>query len=377
MAAQVSAQASSSHQRKSRFSWVRKLVPTSRSLHSKTSSSPPPYTASHPLTPQGRVNGMSPVTTSSSLAPLYKHSHNQQQYAYSRDESVRTPSILTTSTSGSVNSGLYRGSTTHYGPSRRRGSSGICDDRSSVDSDISLTFNANSAAGAYVYNNVFASATASTSAGTMTPHSSKRHLQSKLTPSITTTTTATTTSRRSPSILSSSSSTNNTSLMTLPPGFNHVTTSTANSINTSTSNYYYGDNASVITLASSSKRRRKSIDTNASTRALAPDSLFGGSRESLPLTVATGGGASRVGRSVSVPANGTGSARRSMSGSRRTTRTQEYDSGTESGSENEMDAGDNGRCAMLDNHDVDEMRFEKTNVDIIDRGRSPASASMT
>ncbi|KAK9317819.1 hypothetical protein V1522DRAFT_353920 [Lipomyces starkeyi] len=377
MAAQVSAQASSSHPRKSRFSWVRKLVPTSRSLHSKTSSSPPPYSASHPLTPHGRVDGISPVTTSSSLAPLYNHSHIQQQYAYSRDESRRTPSILTTSTSGSVNSGLYRGSA-HYAPSRRRGSSGICDDRSSVDSNISLTLNAASATGTYVYNNVFASATASTSAGTMTPHSSKRHLQSKLTPSITTTTTGTTTSRRSPSTLSSSSSTNNTSLMTLPPGFNHVTTSTANSINTSSSNYYYGDNASVITLASSSKRRRKSIDTNASTRALAPDSLFGGSRESLPLTVATGGGTSSVGRSVSMPANGTGLARRSMSGSRQTTRTQEYDSGTESGSENEMDvAGDNDRCAMLDSHDVDEMRFEKTSVDVIDRGRSPASASMT
>ncbi|KAK9492552.1 hypothetical protein V1508DRAFT_140662 [Lipomyces doorenjongii] len=375
MAAQVSAQASSSHPRKSRFSWVRKLVPTSRSLNSKTSSSPPPYTTSHPLTSHGGANGMSPVTTSSSLAPLYKHSHNQQQYAYSRDGSIRTPSILTTSTGGSVHSGLYRGST-HYAPSRRRGSSGICDDRSSVDSDVSLTLNANSVAGTYVYNNVFASATASTSAGTMTPHSSKRHLQSKLTPSITTTTTGTTTSRRSPSILSSSSSTNNTSLMTLPPGFNHVTTSTANSINTSTSNYYYEDNASVITLASSSKRRRKSIDTNASTRALAPDSLFGGSRESLPLTVATGGGASSVGRSVSVPANGTGSARRSMSGSRRTARTQEYDSDAESGSDMDV-AGHNGRCAMFDNHDVDDVKFEKTNVDRIDRGRSPASSSMT
>ncbi|KAK9474627.1 uncharacterized protein V1510DRAFT_411531 [Dipodascopsis tothii] len=39
------------------------------------------------------------------------------------------------------------------------------------------------------------------------------------------------------------------------------------------------DNASIITLASSSKRR-KSLDTNASTRALAPSSLWG-SRESL------------------------------------------------------------------------------------------------
>ena len=46
------------------------------------------------------------------------------------------------------------------------------------------------------------------------------------------------------------------------------------------------DNASIMTLASSSKRRRRnSLDTNASVRALAPSSLFGGSRESLPLSV--------------------------------------------------------------------------------------------
>lgn len=41
-----------------------------------------------------------------------------------------------------------------------------------------------------------------------------------------------------------------------------------------------------MTLASSSKRRRRnSVDTNASVRALAPSSIFGGSRESLPLSV--------------------------------------------------------------------------------------------
>lgn len=49
------------------------------------------------------------------------------------------------------------------------------------------------------------------------------------------------------------------------------------------------DDASIVTLASSSKRRRRnSLDTNASVRALAPASLFGGSRESLPLSVLSG-----------------------------------------------------------------------------------------
>lgn len=53
-----------------------------------------------------------------------------------------------------------------------------------------------------------------------------------------------------------------------------------------TANNLLTDNASILTLASSSKnRRRRSIDTDASVRALAPSSLFGGSRESLPLSV--------------------------------------------------------------------------------------------
>ncbi|KAI9801258.1 MAG: hypothetical protein M1833_002828 [Piccolia ochrophora] len=56
-----------------------------------------------------------------------------------------------------------------------------------------------------------------------------------------------------------------------------------------TANNLLTDNASILTLASSSKRqRRQSLDTNASVRALAPSSLFGGSRESLPLSVLSG-----------------------------------------------------------------------------------------
>ena len=52
-----------------------------------------------------------------------------------------------------------------------------------------------------------------------------------------------------------------------------------------TANNLLTDNASILTLASSSKRRRRnSLDTNASVRALAPSSIFGGSRESLPLS---------------------------------------------------------------------------------------------
>lgn len=59
--------------------------------------------------------------------------------------------------------------------------------------------------------------------------------------------------------------------------------------NTATANNLLTDDASILTLASSSKRRRRnSVDTNASMRALAPASMFGGSRESLPLSVLSG-----------------------------------------------------------------------------------------
>ncbi|KAL7799899.1 hypothetical protein V8C37DRAFT_365915 [Trichoderma ceciliae] len=65
----------------------------------------------------------------------------------------------------------------------------------------------------------------------------------------------------------------------IPP--NHLTT-----YSTATANNLLTDNASILTLASSSKRgRRRSMDTDASVRALAPSSLWGGSRESLPLSV--------------------------------------------------------------------------------------------
>ncbi|PNY21907.1 Uncharacterized protein TCAP_07197, partial [Tolypocladium capitatum] len=59
-----------------------------------------------------------------------------------------------------------------------------------------------------------------------------------------------------------------------------------NTYSAATANNLLTDNASILTLASSSKRRRRrSMDTDASVRALAPSSLWGGSRESLPLSV--------------------------------------------------------------------------------------------
>lgn len=61
-----------------------------------------------------------------------------------------------------------------------------------------------------------------------------------------------------------------------------------NTYNSATANSLLTDNASILTLASSSKRRRRSMDTDASVRALAPSSVFGGSRESLPLSVLSG-----------------------------------------------------------------------------------------
>lgn len=61
------------------------------------------------------------------------------------------------------------------------------------------------------------------------------------------------------------------------------------SYHAATANNILTDNASILTLASSSKRRRRnSLDTNASVRALAPSSVWGGSRESLPISVLSG-----------------------------------------------------------------------------------------
>jgi hypothetical protein len=58
---------------------------------------------------------------------------------------------------------------------------------------------------------------------------------------------------------------------------------------TATANNLLTDNASILTLASSTKRRRRhSVDTDASVRAMAPASVWGGSRESLPLSVLSG-----------------------------------------------------------------------------------------
>jgi hypothetical protein len=67
----------------------------------------------------------------------------------------------------------------------------------------------------------------------------------------------------------------------------HLTpSSNPNTYQAATANNILTDNASILTLASSSKgRRRHSLDTDASVRALAPSSVWGGSRESLPLSV--------------------------------------------------------------------------------------------
>lgn len=68
----------------------------------------------------------------------------------------------------------------------------------------------------------------------------------------------------------------------------HMTDALPSTYNSATANGLLTDNASIITLASSSKRRRRSMDTDASVRALAPNSVYGGSRESLPLSVPSG-----------------------------------------------------------------------------------------
>jgi len=77
-----------------------------------------------------------------------------------------------------------------------------------------------------------------------------------------------------------------------------------NSYQGATANNILTDNASILTLASSSKRRRRnSVDTNASVRALAPSSHYGGSRESLPLSVLSANPDSLYSSAPRAPAN--------------------------------------------------------------------------
>jgi len=68
----------------------------------------------------------------------------------------------------------------------------------------------------------------------------------------------------------------------------HVAEMMPATYNSATANNLLTDDASILTLASSSKRRRRSMDTDASVRAIPPSSVWGGSRESLPLSVLSG-----------------------------------------------------------------------------------------
>ncbi|KAK9446748.1 uncharacterized protein V1518DRAFT_422961 [Limtongia smithiae] len=209
----------------------------------------------HSSTRQHQYAASPTPTTTSSLMPLYgRPSSDERDDADSISFSARS---FATSSLGSG-----------YHPRRAN----------SIDSGAS-SFDAASYNN-YTFTNVFSPQSAHFSAGS-THNQHVHNPRALLTPSLTgttgTTTTTTTGSARSASLLSSSSSTNNTvpsSFMAFPP---LAPTTTGSS---TTAAY---DTASVITLASSSKRRRKSLDTNASTRALAPESIFGASRESLLL----------------------------------------------------------------------------------------------
>lgn len=83
----------------------------------------------------------------------------------------------------------------------------------------------------------------------------------------------------------SSSHTTGTTISAIP---RHISEALPQNYTSATANNLLSDNASILTLASSSKRRRRSMDTDASVRAIPPSSVWGGSRESLPLSVLSG-----------------------------------------------------------------------------------------
>ncbi|KAM9878061.1 hypothetical protein VDGL01_07882 [Verticillium dahliae] len=85
--------------------------------------------------------------------------------------------------------------------------------------------------------------------------------------------------------------------------------------NSATANNLLTDDASILTLASSSKRRRRrSFDTDASVRAMAPSSLWGGSRESLPLSVLSANIDHHAAAAAAAAAHQAGSNPRSLQG---------------------------------------------------------------
>lgn len=122
------------------------------------------------------------------------------------------------------------------------------------------------------------------------------------------TTTLTTIQSQAPSVLLNQTSTGPSSSQAHPPTSGHgYATTPASAVpaylnrnasshvpatyRSATANNLLSDNASVLTLASSSRQpyRRDSLDEDASIRALPPRSTWGGSRESLPLSVLSQG----------------------------------------------------------------------------------------
>ncbi|KAK6331805.1 hypothetical protein TWF718_002347 [Orbilia javanica] len=90
---------------------------------------------------------------------------------------------------------------------------------------------------------------------------------------------------------------NSNSTHGIPATLPHPTT-----YHTMTQGNMLSDDASILTLASSSRKRerRRSLDTDASIRALPPSSLWGGSKESLPLSVLSGGDRATMGDRASL-----------------------------------------------------------------------------
>lgn len=107
----------------------------------------------------------------------------------------------------------------------------------------------------------------------------------------------------------------------------HVADTMPNTYNSATANNLLTDNASILTLASSSKRRRRrSMDTDASVRAIPPSSVWGGSRESLPLSVLSGNAAAATTEPTGGNLYTTSQSRPSISGLASTERASLYSS---------------------------------------------------
>ncbi|KAK6540274.1 hypothetical protein TWF694_009085 [Orbilia ellipsospora] len=246
------------HQRRKPFSTlIKRLAAFKPSSHNRHSGSG---------NPRSLTNGN--VDTSRNPAPTSSSGGNQVAFSDPPHSIASGAHTRATSMAGSSRAQTYASSTVHSSPSQ------------SVQSLATLTTVQSTAPpSTYLANGMTTSYNPHLS--THNPNAPPQHFTHQFT---------ITSSPANPSHAPSSSS-------GIPTTLPHPTT-----YQMMTQGNMLSDDASILTLASSSRKRerRRSLDTDASIRALPPSSLWGGSKESLPLSVLSGGDRATMGDRASL-----------------------------------------------------------------------------